>query len=168
MYNRFIGKLGYRKGSLGFTLIELLLVLIIVGILAVLAIPQYENFKEKAIAAEAINMLGVLKHAQQMYLDLYGLEQYNYMCIHDDFTSLGVMVPPKSHWEYRLIAVLLPPQYWNRGVSAWRKDPNSKWHGVVLGLVSAQKGLVWFTSDLDYPGNPPDAGLWPIVPGRGE
>jgi len=41
-----------------FTLIELLIVLVIIGVLVTLAIPQYQIFREKAIAAEAVNMMG--------------------------------------------------------------------------------------------------------------
>ncbi len=62
------------KGAKGFTLLELLLVVIVVGILAALALPQYTNFAEKARAAEALSTMGAIRTAEE----LYKLETGNY------------------------------------------------------------------------------------------
>ena len=52
-----------------FTLLELLMVVIIIGILATLAVPQYQNFREKAIAAEAIRICGAwIKEAKLSHI----------------------------------------------------------------------------------------------------
>lgn len=52
----------------GFTLIELLVVVLIIGILASVALPQYQKAVEKSRSAEALTML---KNARQEYELLY-------------------------------------------------------------------------------------------------
>ncbi|MDD3297145.1 MAG: prepilin-type N-terminal cleavage/methylation domain-containing protein [Candidatus Omnitrophica bacterium] len=51
----------------GFTLLELLIVVIVVGILATIAIPQFLTSVEKARVAKAKNALGLISHAEKMY-----------------------------------------------------------------------------------------------------
>ena len=49
------------KVQQGFTLIELMIVVAIIGILAAIAIPAYNDYTAKSQATEAINLLGGLK-----------------------------------------------------------------------------------------------------------
>jgi len=51
----------------GFTLLELLIVVIIIGILASMAIPQYQKVIRKAKAAEALTNLAALRCSMDRY-----------------------------------------------------------------------------------------------------
>ncbi|MEI6737268.1 MAG: pilin [Pseudomonadota bacterium] len=50
-----------KKAQQGFTLIELMIVVAIIGILAAVAIPAYQDYTAKAQASEAYTLLGGLK-----------------------------------------------------------------------------------------------------------
>ena len=80
--NRNKPKISYKGG---FTLIELLVVVLIIGILAAIALPQYQKAVEKARAAEAVTLL---KHFQQAYI-LHYLE-------HGKYDDGGVSIPGSS------------------------------------------------------------------------
>ncbi len=56
-----------RKWNQGFTLLELLVVVIIVGILAAIALPQFGKATEKARQSEAMNILGAIRTAELIY-----------------------------------------------------------------------------------------------------
>lgn len=80
----------------GFTMLELLMVVIIIGILATLALPQYMGFIEKARATEAISTIGTIRTAQ----NLYKLETGTYS---SDINALAITVPTSgagTYWTY--------------------------------------------------------------------
>jgi len=56
-----------RKKQSGFTLIELMIVVAIIGILAAIAIPQYQNYTGRAQAAEAITLFSGVKTSLAEY-----------------------------------------------------------------------------------------------------
>jgi prepilin-type N-terminal cleavage/methylation domain-containing protein len=57
----------------GFTLIEVLVCVMIIGILASLAVPQYYKSIEKDKASEAVNLMMAMKSAQDRYWAKYGV-----------------------------------------------------------------------------------------------
>ena len=57
-----------RRSDRGFTLIELLLVVVIIGFLAVIAIPKFSNSKERAIVSQMRSDLRNMITAQESYI----------------------------------------------------------------------------------------------------
>lgn len=93
-----------KKAKKGFTLIELLVVVLIIGILASIAIPQYFKVVEKSRVSEAMSLIASIKSAQERYLARGG----NYT---SDLTKLDISYP-------NMTANNLPGKFFNLGVSA--------------------------------------------------
>ncbi len=56
----------------GFTLIELMIVVAIIGVLASIAIPQYQNYTARAQVSEAFNLASAYKTAISEYYSVRG------------------------------------------------------------------------------------------------
>jgi type IV pilus assembly protein PilA len=64
LQSNFIQNLNYKQGDKGFTLVELLVVIIIIGILAAVALPNFLNQSAKAKQAEAKQNVGAINRIQ--------------------------------------------------------------------------------------------------------
>jgi type IV pilus assembly protein PilA len=84
---------GKKRNQRGFTLIEVLIVVVIIGVLAALIIPRFLTAPEKAIVAEANQMLGSLVRAQQAVIDLGGVFVAASPLTTANWTSLGLTIP---------------------------------------------------------------------------
>ena len=73
-------KTNYQKG---FTLIELLVVVLIIGILAAVALPQYQKAVEKSRLTEALTNIATVQKNVNLYLLAHGNEEEDGHTYHD-------------------------------------------------------------------------------------
>lgn len=87
----------------GFTLAEVIIVVIIIGILATFAMPQYAKIQEKGLDNEAKANLVLIQAAENMYKTESNVF-YGPSAVHADLsTNLSVSLPPadgKQKWNY--------------------------------------------------------------------
>lgn len=80
---KFIQHLNYKRDEKGFTLVELLVVIIIIGILAALALPNFLSQTAKAKQTEAQQNIGSINRAQTAY-------RAENMSFANNFDTLGI------------------------------------------------------------------------------
>ena len=143
-----------------FTLLELLMVVIIIGILATIAVPQYEKFKEKAIAAEAVRMMGAIKRAQFRYKAEHG----EYATVNNlgesdilgmDFRVHSSLRDQDAYWTYGTVGGA-GPRTGKLFINAYREYKNRLPHGWLEGTTIE---LIWdddtgVTWEGNHPGVP--------------
>ena len=82
------------KNTKGFTLIELLVVVLIIGILAAIALPQYTKTVEKSRASEAMLILKAATDAANRFYLMEGT--YTGLILTGDQSNLDIEVPASS------------------------------------------------------------------------
>ena len=94
----------------GFTLIELLVVVLIIGILAAVAVPQYQKAVEKSRAVQALTATKALAQAEEVYYMSNG--EYT-----DQFDKLDIEMPSLSSG-------------WTAGMINWAQSGNDVFVGT--------------------------------------
>jgi type IV pilus assembly protein PilA len=84
----------------GFTLIELMIVVAIIGILAAVAIPQYQDYTVKAKLSKVTGVAAPIKTA----LALYNQEQGGFPITADPWATIGLATAPTATNEVSVYA----------------------------------------------------------------
>ena len=83
-----------KKTQQGFTLIELMIVVAIIGILAAIAIPAYQDYTKKAQASEAFALLDGLKTSAGEYF-------------HENGTFTGYAIPAEANTDGKYVGSIV-------------------------------------------------------------
>ncbi len=88
-----------KNNKWGFTLIELLVVVLIIGILAAVALPQYTKAVEKSRVAEAKGVLNTIRKNYQLCVLEYGEEDDNECTNYQKFVSDHLTIDLPGTWK---------------------------------------------------------------------
>lgn len=113
----------------GVTLIELLIVIVIIGILVILSLPQYSQIRERAFDREAKANLRLMQAAERFYrLELGGY--YASTDVGDISTNLKLSLPSTTNrkWNYSITTnnCSQADRYQGPAVKHWKLEDNEK------------------------------------------
>jgi len=132
------------KEMCGFTLIELLVVVLIIGILAAVALPQYNKVVEKARMTEAVMLVRAIANAHQRYY----MENGTYLSPKDiqqlDIEIAGKIVEDDriktKYFVYSPNGWASPGVYTGRLALAWRvSDTNEELYQLAINASEPNK-----------------------------
>lgn len=136
-----------RKMCGGFTLIELLVVVLIIGILAAVAVPQYQKSVEKSRAVEGITWAKSIGGALEAFYLQHG-------DLPTSFDELDIDVPNTKD------DFVDPRKYW---CGSTLKDIRTLSQDWVVAIWPSQKGVVVFRARGNYSGSNVVAFVYQLV-----
>ena len=150
------------KRMKGFTLVELIVTVAVVLVLAMVSVPIYKSYREKAKISEAYALLGAIKTAQINWYNQNSCFYYRWYNDEDNMTSFepALGVDARSNNYFTLFNPALEGTGFNNGFVAHVKVPatiadavrdgSSSGNDLYLGYNVTKPGytLVW-EGDLD-------------------
>lgn len=123
------------RKTAGFTLIELLVVVLIIGILAAIAVPQYFKVVEKGKFAETMQWINGIKGAQERYLAKNG----TYLSGAVSATSFDVNLGAMTKFTAGTVTVTTSPSW---SIVLTRNTPCPAVYGCYTVTYSAPPGTI--------------------------
>ena len=133
-----------KKIQQGFTLIELMIVVAIIGILAAIAIPAYQDYTIRAQVTEGLNLSAALKASVSEEFADSGLWPLN-------LAALGITSPPSGRYVDNLILTdgTISVTYGNDSNATLATAGANLL--AIKPLVSANLDVVWFCGNSVVP-----------------
>ncbi len=142
----------------GFTLIELLVVVLIIGILAAIALPQYQKAVAKARATEVVHLMNTMEKAISLWVMQNGLPDNHIMFTGRPFAplvALDVNLPCERGSDGDA-GCYLPDAQWQ--ADCWRSGCQIIFYGNIMGsswytvYSYMDRSEKWITHNCGYEG----------------
>jgi type II secretion system protein G len=127
----------------GFTLIELLVVVLIIGILAAVALPQYQLAVDKSKISSNLPKLRALKNAQEVYYLANGSYTDDWSLLDLDGTQ-GCTIRNDRYGRWYVCGKVKFRTYYNSYVEMQDEGNNASW--VYMQYLTYGRRDQWFTN----------------------